>query len=97
VTAGFSRRTLLYLQHIKFNIINSRVHFLVACCFQDFQLNSMEEVVAAAVAAEGEDTPLEVVHKVQDQVEAYPYVPSYEVGAKWSQTKQEHVLTFAVT
>jgi hypothetical protein len=60
------------------------VDFLVACCFQDFQLNSEEEVAAAAAAAvEEEGTPLEVVHMVQDQVEAYPYVPSCEGVAKW--------------
>jgi hypothetical protein len=61
---------------------NSQVHLPVAYCFQGFQLNSMEEVVAA-VAVEEEDIPLEVAHMVQDRVEAYPYVPSCEVVATW--------------
>jgi hypothetical protein len=45
----------------------------------------VEEVVAAAVAVvvEEEGIPLEVAHKVQDQVVAYPYVPSCGVVAKW--------------
>jgi hypothetical protein len=81
---------------MEFNIINSQVHFLVACCFQGFQLNSMEEVAAAA-AVEEEDTPLEVVRTVQGQVEAYPYVPSCEVVAMWLQTNGDQVSTFAIT
>lgn len=69
----------------------------MACCFQDFQLNSMEEVAAAAAAVEEEDTPLGAVHMVQDQVEAYPYVPSCGGVAKWLQTNREQVTTFAIT